>query len=164
MKKTIKLILIFTLIFVNVLPVHAFAAEETPQWEDTEFSEEELAELLALGTELVFEQRATGLILEGTFALYKNGTTLSIYGKIICSDEVKKCGFKEIVIQRSSSEDGPWEDMYTYEDLYADDNAHCIQKTLTLSTYYYYRATCIFYAKKNILSVQKEEAVSNIVS
>lgn len=163
MKKFIKLTLIFTLIFVNAFPVYVFASEETPQWEDAEFSEEELAEIYALGTELVFTQRATGLILSGTLGIAKSGATLALLCEVFCSLDVKKCGFKEIVIQRSTSSSGGWVDITTYEDLYADYSVYSIQKTFVLIPDYYYRATCIFYAKKNIFSVQKEEAVSNIV-
>lgn len=163
MKKFIKLTLIFSLILINVFPMHAFAAEDTPQWEDAEFSEEELAEIYALGTELVFNERATGLIIRGRIGVSNNGTTLMISGEIYCTPEVKKCGFKEVVVQKRTTANGEWVNIFTYEDLYIDSDFYGIQKTLGVVAGYDYRVTCIFYAKKNIFSVQQEEATSNII-
>ena len=143
--------------------MNAFAAEDTPQWEDAEFSEDELAEIYALGTELVFNERATGLILDGMIAVGKSGTTLLIAGEICCTTEVKKCGFKEVIVQKRTTANGEWVNIFTYEDLYSDFCAHTIQKTLGVVAGYDYRVTCVFYAKKNIFSVQKIDAVSNVI-
>ena len=163
LKKFIKLTLIFSLILINVFPMHAFASEKVPQWEDAEFSEEELAEIYALGTELSFNERATGLIMHGSIGISKSGTTLLILGELCCSTEVKKCGFKEVIVQKRTTVNGDWVNIFTYEDLYSDYCAHTIQKTLGVVAGYEYRVTCIFYAKKNIFSVQKIDAVSNII-
>ena len=50
--------------------------------------------------------------------------------------------------------DGTWAQGYydykTYEDLYIDDVAYILTKSLTVPTGYQYRVTCIHYAKKNI--------------
>lgn len=163
MKNFIKLTLIFSLVLINIFPMHAFATEKVPQWEDAEFSEEELAELYALGTKLEFNERATGLILDGIIAVSNSGTTLYIYGELCCTTEVKKCGFKEVVVQKRTTANGDWVNIFTYEDLYVDSDAYGLQKSLGVVAGYDYRVTCIYYAKKNIFSVQKIEAVSNIV-
>ena len=163
MKKFIKLILIFSLTLINIFPMHAFATEKEPQWEDAEFSEEELAEIYALGTKLELNERATGLILDGAIAVGNSGTTLLIAGRLTCTTEVKKSGFKEIVVQKKTTANGDWVNIFTYEDLYADSPYYSVQKTLGVVAGYYYRVTCIYYAKKNIFSVQKIEATSNIV-
>lgn len=162
-KKFIKSILIFSLILINVFPMHAFATEKIPQWEDAEFSAEELAEIYALGTELELNERATGLIMDGAIAISNSGTTLLIVGRLTCTTEVKKCGFKEIVVQKKTTANGEWVNIFTYEDLYADSPCYSVQKSLGVVAGYYYRVTCIYYAKKNIFSVQKIEATSNIV-
>ena len=143
--------------------MHAFATEKVPQWEDAEFTEEELAEIYALGTKLEPNERATGLILDGIIAVSNRGTTLLIFGDLSCSTEVKKCGFKEVVVQKRTTTNGEWVNIFTYEDLYADSVFYTLQKTLGVVAGYDYRVTCIYYAKKNIFSVQKIEAVSNIV-
>lgn len=163
MKNFIKLTLIFSLVLINIFPVHAFATEKVPQWEDAEFSEEELAQIYALGTKLELNERATGLILDGIIAVSNSGTTLYIYGEISCTTEVKKCGFKEIVVQKRTTANGEWVNIFTYEDLYSDFYSHTSQKNLGVVAGYDYRVTCIYYAKKNIFSVQKIEATSNIV-
>jgi len=162
-KKIIKFTLIFSLILINVFPIHAFATEKVPLWEDAEFSEEELAELYSLGTEFVANERATGLIQHGRIAVSNSGTTLLILGEVYCTTEVKKCGFKEIVVQKRTTANGEWVNIFTYEDLYVDSDVYGVQKTLGVVAGYDYRVTCIYYAKKNIFSVQKIEAVSNIV-
>ena len=163
MKKIIKFTLIFSLILINVFPMHAFATEKAPQWEDAEFSEEELAAIYALGTELELNERATGLITSGSIAVGNSGTTLLIVGRLTCTTEVKKCGFKEVVVQKRTTANGDWVNIFTYEDLYADTSTYVMQKSLGVVAGYDYRVTCIYYAKKNIFSVQKIEAVSNIV-
>ncbi|MBR3974777.1 MAG: hypothetical protein IKJ88_02840 [Clostridia bacterium] len=122
-----------------------------------------MAELYALGTEFVANERATGLIQHGRLAVSNNGTTLYIYGELCCTTEVKKCGFKEIVVQKKTTANGEWVNIFTYEDLYADSPCYSVQKSLGVVAGYYYRVTCIYYAKKNIFSVQKIEATSNIV-
>ena len=163
MKKLIKFTLIFSLILINVFPMNAFATEDVPQWQDAEFSEEELAELYALGTKLGLNERATGLIMDGVLAVSNSGTTLLIFGEISCTTEVKKCGFKEVVVQKRTTSNGNWVNIFTYEDLYVDSDYYSIQKRLGVVAGYDYRVTCIYYAKKNIFSVQKIEATSNIV-
>ena len=77
--------------------------------------------------------------------------------------EVVKSGFKEVVVQRRASSSASWTDYITYEDIYWDEIACNLAKTLTVPTGYQYRVTCVHYAKKNFLSVQKLDNESNII-
>ena len=96
-------------------------------------------------------------------AVAKSGTNLLIAGELCCTTDVKKSGFKEIKVQKKTSVNSDWVNIFTYEDLYADSAFYAVQKSLSVVSGYTYRVTCVFYAKKNIFSVQKIDAVSNEV-
>ncbi len=107
--------------------------------------------------------RISGLIATYYIAIEGSGTNLKIGAKIVCKTEVVKCGFKEIVIQRRKSSTDSWADYFSYEEIYADRSSHAYAKTVTITSGYQYRATCKFYAKKNLLSTQTLSATSNTV-
>lgn len=107
--------------------------------------------------------RISGLIATYYIAIEGSGTNLKMGAKIVCKTEVVKSGFKEIVIQRRKSSTDSWSNYLTYKDLYADGSSYTYAKTVTITSGYQYRATCKFYAKKNILSTQTLSATSNTV-
>ena len=107
--------------------------------------------------------RISGLISTYYIAIEGSGTSLKIGAKISCKPEVVKCGFKEIVIQRRKSSTDSWADYFSYKEIYADRSSHTYAKTVTITSGYQYRATCKFYAKKNLLSTQTLSATSNTV-
>lgn len=109
------------------------------------------------------QERATGLITNYSMDISLEGSTLNISGKTVGSAEVVKCGFKSIMVERRSSASSDWEEYAEYSDLYAESTSYTFVKQLTVSTNYQYRVTCIHYAKKHILSVEKIENTSNIV-
>lgn len=107
--------------------------------------------------------RISGLIATYYIAVDGSGTSLTFGAKIVCKTEVVKCGFKEIVIQRRKSSTDSWADYFSYKEIYADRSSHTYAKTVTITSGYQYRATCKFYAKKNLLSTQTLSATSNTV-
>ena len=107
--------------------------------------------------------RISGLISTYYIAIEGSGTNLKIGAKIACKPEVVKSGFKEIMIQRRKSSTDSWADYFSYKDLYADGSSYTYAKTVTITSGYQYRATCKFYAKKNLLSTQTLSATSNTV-
>lgn len=109
------------------------------------------------------QERATGLITNYSISATLTGTTLRISGKTIGSSSVVKCGFKSVIVERRSSDSSDWEEYTEYSDLYSDSTSYTLAEQLTVSASYQYRITCVHYAKKNILSVEKIENVSNIV-
>lgn len=81
-----------------------------------------------------------------------------------CDLDVVKCGFKKILIQRRTNANVAWSTCFTFEDLYDDCPSYTIARRIAVTTGYQYRAVCTFYAKKNILSTQKIELTSNVVT
>lgn len=107
--------------------------------------------------------RISGLIISYYIAVEGSGTNLKIGAKIVCKTEVVKCGFKEIMIQRRKSSLDSWADYFSYKEVYADRSSNTYAKTVPVTSGYQYRATCKFYAKKNLLSTQTISETSNTV-
>lgn len=107
--------------------------------------------------------RISGLIISYYIAVEGSGTNLKISAKIVCKTEVVKCGFKEIMIQRRKSSLDNWADYFSYKEVYADRSSNTYAKTVPVTSGYQYRATCKFYAKKNLLSTQTISETSNTV-
>ena len=167
MKKFLLSVISVVMVILTLVPTAFAANEQLPEWQDLILTQEEFDAILSNNTiHTVGEDvRATGLINLYAIAISKSGTnTLNIAGKTTGTTEVVKCGFKEVVVQRRTSSSASWSDYVTYEDLYWDQVAYVLTKTLTVPTGYQYRVTCIHYAKKNIFSVQKIDNESNIIT
>lgn len=166
MKKILLSVISLVMVIVTLVPTALAQNEQTPEWQDLILTQEEFNAILANNTIYTADEntRATGLISLYAIAISKTGTnTLNIAGKTTGTASVVKSGFKEVVVQRRASSSASWTDYVTYEDLYWDEVAYVLTKTLTVPTGYQYRVTCIHYAKKNIFSVQKIENVSNVI-
>lgn len=166
MKKLFMSAVIFILLFSMLLPTVAFAADEgqIEEWQDITLTEQEMEDILALNPDNGISTYATGLISMYHIAIAKDGTSLIVAGKTIGIPEVKKSGFKEIVVQQRKSSSDSWSTYTKYTDLYFDTSSYTITKILAVPSGYQYRVTCIHYAKKNLLSVQKISNTSNIVT
>ena len=166
MKKFIRMVLVSCMILSLLLPNVAFASsgEVQEDWEDIFLTEEEFEEILSNNPSNEIQPLATGLIGSYSIGISKNGNTLIIAGKTSCMVEVKKCGFSVLTIQRRTDSSDTWKNYLNYKDLYIDDCAYALAKRLNLASGYQYRVTCTHYAKKNILSVQKIDNVSNTVT
>lgn len=162
----VKVISICMVAFLTV-PTAMAATETLNEWQDLVLTENEFNDIISNGAihTTGSDTRASNLINAWALAISKSGTnTLYIAGKTTGTTEVVKAGFKEVVIQRRTNSSASWSDYKTYEDLYIDDVAYILTKSLTVPTGYQYRVTCIHYAKKNIFSVQKIDNVSNILT
>lgn len=157
MKKIISILLVVIVIVFCVIPTSAMAINDAEN--DVSFSQEEFELLNPIYAEYDgnANTRATGLITDYDLAIAKSGTKLVIKGYTYRSDEVVKCGFKEVVIQRRTSSSASWSDYKTYEDLYSESTKYTLKKSLTVATGYQYRVTAIHYAKKSLFSTQKIE-------
>lgn len=165
MKKFFKTALVVVLCLISAFPFNSFATGgEKVQWYDIDLTKNEIQRILDLNPQNNTSTRATDLILAYNVGIDKDGTNLNLVAKITCDLDVVKCGFKKIVIQRRSNAHVDWSTYLTYEDLYYDDFAYTIARRIAVTTGYQYRAVCTFYAKKNILSTQKIELNSNIVT
>lgn len=167
MKKIFKTTLIVALCLIAAFPFNSFAADgEKIQWYDIELTENEIQRILDLNPQNNTSTRATDLILAYNVGIDKSstGTKLNLVAKLVCDLDVVKCGFKKIVIQRRVTTSSAWSTYLTYEDLYLDTSSYTIARQITVPTGYQYRAVCTFYAKKNILSTQKIELDSNVMT
>lgn len=166
MKKFFMSAIIFTLLVSFVLPTVAFAADDgqIEEWQDINLTEQEIEDILALNPDNGVSAYASNLINMYHIAIAKNGNSLIVAGKTIGTYEVKKCGFKEVVIQRRKSSSDSWSTYTKYTDLYVDNSGYTLSKSLTVPSGYQYRVTCIHYAKKNLFSTQKINNTSNTVT
>jgi hypothetical protein len=165
MKKIFKTTLIVALCLIAAFPFNSFAADgEKIQWFDIDLTENEIQRILDLNPQNNTSTRATGLILAYNVGIAKDGTNLNLVAKLVCDLDVVKCGFKKILIQRRSNANVAWSTCFTFEDLYDDCPDYLIARQIAVTGGYQYRAVCTFYAKKNILSTQKIELASNIVT
>ncbi|MCM1114953.1 MAG: hypothetical protein NC397_05600 [Clostridium sp.] len=164
-KQFFKAIFCLCLICIMLVPTTAFANEEEPDWVDANFTDEQMEEILNQGNgNDNTVQRASGLINLYAIGISKSGTTINIIGKTIGNTEVVKSGFTKVVIQRRANSSSSWSNYKTYKDIYADLPACYLSKSITVAKGYQYRATCVHYAKKSLLSTQKLDNTSNTVT
>lgn len=166
MKKIIRLIIASCLIFTLLLPQVAFASVEGEQneWEDIYLSDEEFETVLANNPQNDIMLFSTGLIERYKIGISKNGNTLIIAGSTNCVDKVIKSGFTKVTIQRRSSNTASWSNYKTYSDLYKDTKTYNLSKSISVTRGYQYRVTCTHYAKKSLLSTEKINNTSNILT
>lgn len=166
MKKILRTVISICLVMAMFVTTAFAVTEDIPEWQDIELTEEEFNAILANNVIYTTAEnsRASDLINLWALAISKEGNTLYIAGRTVGTSEVVRSGFKEVVIQRRTSSSASWTDYITYEDLYIDEVAYNLGKSLTVPTGYQYRVTCIHYAKKNILSTQKIDNVSNTLT
>lgn len=166
MKKLFMSAVIFTLLLSLLLPTVAFAADgsQPEEWQDITLTEQEMDEILALNPDNGISTYASNLINMYHIAIAKDGTSLVVAGKTIGTYEVKKSGFKEVVIQQRKTSSDSWSTYIKYTDLMNDYSTYTLSKTLAVPAGYQYRVTCIHYAKKNLFSTQKISNTSNIVT
>lgn len=166
MKKILLSVISLVMVVFTLVPTAFAANEQLPEWQDLVLTEEEFNEILANNVIYTTDEntRASDLIAAWAIAISKSGTNvLNIAGKTTGTTQAVTTGFKEVVVQRRTSSSASWTDYYTYEDLYINEVGYNLGKSLTVPTGYQYRVTCIHYAKKNFLSVQKIDNVSNVI-
>lgn len=165
LKKFICVICSFILIF-SLFNLSVFA---------TEAKNEDYYEVI-LSNETIIEEsegiyntnanaRATGLINQKTLRLSKTSSQLIITASTKGSDEVDKCGFTYIKLQRLVN--GSWTDYstYCYSGLYSDSTTYSFSKTITPPSGYSYRVIAEHYAaKKTLLIFTSEETSYNETS
>lgn len=165
MKKVFKSVFLICLSIIMMMPISAFGAEEEiADWEDIILSQEEFDSIMSPYEKSNSYARTVGLIQVYGIALSKSGSNLIVAGKTFCLSEVVKCGFSEVKIQRRKNSSYSWSTYLTYSDMYSNSFSYTFSKKLTPATGYQYRVTCTHYAKKNILSTEKINNTSNIVT
>lgn len=166
MKKSISRILAFLLAFMFLFQgaMVSYADEEPiDDWQDIALTDSEIDDIIALNPQMN-NARATGLIMTYGIGVTANGSNLVIAGRTICISDVVKCGFTVVTIQHRKSSSYSWTDYRTYTDLYNNNSSYTLAKTVAVASAYQYRVTCTHYAKKNLLTTQKINNTSNVVS
>jgi len=107
--------------------------------------------------------RVTGLVDSYYIGIARHGDYMHLVAKVYCIADVVKCGFKEIVIYRKVTGTTNWTFVRRYEDLYYDGCTHSVGIELQILPNFDYRATCVHYAKKNILMTQTIDDYSNVI-
>ena len=160
MKKLICVICSFVFIF-SLFNLSVFATEaRNEDYYEIILSDETIIEEAEGVYNTKANTRATGLISQKTLTLSKSNTQLIISAKTKGSDEVDKCGFTYIKLQRLIN--GNWTDYstYCYSDLYSDSNSYLFSKSITPPSGYSYRVIAEHYAAKKILLIFTSEETS----
>lgn len=164
MKKSISraLALLLAIMFLFQGALVSYADDELiDDWQDISLTDSEIDDIIALNPQA--SPRATGLIHTYGIGVTSSGSSLIIAGKTLCNSDVTKCGFTIVTVQHRKSSQYSWTDYRTYEDLYLNNTAYTLGKTISVATGYQYRVTCTHYAKKNILTTQKINNTSNVI-
>lgn len=100
--------------------------------------------------------RANDLIISHSLKLSKSTSSMTITAKTICVEDVTKCGFTYIRLQRLVN--GSWTDYasYCYYDQYAESTEMTITRTICPPRGYTYRVICEHYAEKPRLVIFKD--------
>ncbi len=160
MKKIIciicSIIFMFSVFNVSVFATEA-RVEETPE---IVLSEEDIIEEAKGIYDSNSNTRATGLITQKKLTLSKTSSQLIITALTSCSDEVDKCGFTYVKLQRLVN--GNWTDYstYCYYDQYNESNSKTFSKYVSPPSGYTYRVVCEHYAAKKTLLIFTSEETS----
>lgn len=158
MKKYLSIILSAIIAITCLIPFTAFAEDNTEY--DTEFTQAEFESLEHVYA-VSIQPYSSGLITNHRLGIAKNGNNLVISGFTQGGDEVIKCGFTKVIIQRRTSASSSWSNYKTFDDLYSDSNYYKLSKTVPVDKGYQYRVTATHYAKKSLFSTQKIEATTS---
>lgn len=105
--------------------------------------------------------KTVGLIILHSLSVKCVNHELSITAVTCSSEEMKKIGFKNIVIQQSSN-GSTWNNYTTLNDMLVNASEHKLDGyTVDVPTGYYYRVTCDHYAKEKGIFFPDEESISN---
>ncbi len=165
MKKILELVFVFFMCFTLLFSVEAQAYETSDRQEQALIlSQSEIDEILAKGNSYTANERASGLIYMVRVAINDDYVMLQFVGDISCASTVVKCGFEDIIVQRRASSSSSWQKYHQFDDDISEATNHLTIKAVTTNPGYEYRVKCTAYAKKNILSVQKEVLYTNIIA
>ena len=159
MKKIICAICILALSFSTV-SISAFASTE-PESGLVYINSNEALEVVEGIYNTNSNTRATGLITQKTLNLSKTSSTqMKITAITKGSEDVTKCGFTYIKLQRLVN--GFWTDYttYCYYDQYDDSTSKTFTQYISPPTGYSYRVVCEHYAEKKTLLIFTSDETS----
>lgn len=110
---------------------------------------------------------SVGLITSYNLVVSKNNGRLCINGSTDAEAIMKKVGFTDIVIERSTNGYSNWSTAYTLDDVLNSDAITCKfnNRLVIVTSGYYYRVSCNHYAKETgwFPRTQSVSNTSNIV-
>lgn len=152
MKKYFSIILSAVIAITCLIPFTAFAEDNTEY--DAEITQTEFESLEHIYV-VSIQPYSSGLITSHRLGIAKNSNNLVIIGFTQGNDEVIKCGFTKVVIQRRTSSCVSWSNYKAFNDLYSDSCYYKILKTVPVEKAYQYRVTATHYSKKIIVFYSK---------
>lgn len=161
MKKLISVFLALIAVLSCIPSFTAFASDG--EKDDADFTQEYFESLEHIYADSV-QPLSTGLITKKDLGIAKQGNNLLISGFTQGSNEVTKCGFTKVVIERKTASATSWSKYITYNDLYSSSNYYDLSKSVTVQSGYQYRVTAVHYAKKSLLSTQKIEVTTGYLT
>lgn len=161
MKKYLSIILSAVIAITCLIPFTAFAEDNTEY--DAEFTQAEFESLEHVYA-VSIQPYSSGLITSHRLGIAKNSNNLVISGFTQGNDEVIKCGFTKVVIQRKASSSASWSNYKTFNDLYSESTYYKLSKSVPVESGYQYRVTATHYAKKSLFSTQKIDATTGYLS
>ncbi len=161
MKKHLSIILSAIIVITCLVPFTAFAEDNTKY--DAEFTQTEFESLEHVYA-ISVQPYSSGLITDYRLGIAKSGNNLQISGYTQGSDEVIKCGFTKVVIQRRTSTSASWSNYKTLNDLYSSSDYYRLSKSIPVNYGYQYRVTATHYAKKSLLSTQKIDSTTGYLT
>lgn len=161
MKKYLSIILSVVIAITCVIPITAFAKENTEY--DNNFTQLEF-ESLEHTYAVSVQPYSSDLITNHRLGIAKNSNNLLISGYTQGNSEIVKCGFTKVIIQRRASSSASWSNYKIFDDLYSDSDYYKLSKTVPVDKGYQYRVTATHYAKKSLFSTQKVNATTGYLS
>lgn len=161
MKKYLSIILSAVIAITCLIPLTAFAEDNTEY--DAEFTQAEFESLEHVYA-VSIQPYSSGLITSHRLGIAKSGNNLVISGFTQGSDEVIKCGFTKVVIQRRASSSASWSKYKEFSGLCNDSKYYKLSKSVPVDKGYQYRVVATHYAKKSIISTQKLDAATGYLS
>ena len=155
MKKIISVCLIALLLS---LPLQITALGDEQHDQSIQGTEEFIVETAEGSNNFESNAKSSNLITVTKLLLAKTSSgQLAIVANTNCIDEVTKCGFTYIKLQRLIG--GSWTDYteYCYYDIYNNSNNGSFSKYVSPPKGYSYRVTCEHYAEKPLLGILKSK-------
>lgn len=109
------------------------------------------------------KQLNSNLIIKTSIFLSGSNNKLKLFASTNGNSDIKKSGFKKIIIQRKMKNEQLWENYLEYNNIYNCSNVYKISKVIVVESDYEYRVLCTHCVKKSLFSFEIAESVSDIV-
>ena len=151
---------VFALVLTAQICVFPTFAEDV----DSDFIAPSEIELNVADASTPNETQATGLITSKSIKIERVDGKIVATGYVKCISEVTRCGFSVLTLEKRDNSASPWRESLKLTNLCSDSTEYNLKKTFGAESGKQYRITCTFYARKNILSVQKVSGSTGFIT